>query len=73
MSALVGMVFGVPSLRLKGLYLAVATLAAHFVVEFTASHWDGVTGGVNGISVPVAKLGGFELTATGASSTSCSR
>ena len=50
--ALVGMVFGVPSLRLKGLYLAVATLAAHFVVEFTASHWDGVTGGVNGISVP---------------------
>ncbi len=60
-SALVGMVFGVPSLRLKGLYLAVATLAAHFVVEFTASHWDGVTGGVNGISVPAAKLGGFEL------------
>jgi branched-chain amino acid transport system permease protein len=38
MSALVGMVFGVPSLRLKGLYLAVATLAAHFVIEFTASH-----------------------------------
>ena len=32
-----GMVFGVPSLRLKGLYLAVATLAAHFVIEFTAS------------------------------------
>ncbi len=61
MSALVGMVFGIPSLRLKGLYLAVATLAAHFVIEFTASHWDGVTGGVNGISVPAAKLGGFQL------------
>src|SRR5512145_1575312 len=60
-AALVGMVFGVPSLRLKGLYLAVATLAAHFVVEFTASHWDAVTGGVNGISVPPAKLGGLEL------------
>ena len=29
------MVFGVPSLRLKGLYLAIATLAAHFVIEFT--------------------------------------
>ena len=38
-TALVGMVFGIPSLRLKGLYLAVATLAAHFVIEFGISHW----------------------------------
>jgi branched-chain amino acid transport system permease protein len=60
-TALVGMVFGVPSLRLKGLYLAVATLAAHFVIEFTISHWEGVTGGVNGTSIPAAKLGGLEL------------
>jgi branched-chain amino acid transport system permease protein len=60
-AALVGMVFGIPSLRLKGLYLAVATLAAHFVVEFTSTHWESVTGGVNGISVPAAKLGGLEL------------
>ena len=60
-TALAGMVFGVPSLRLKGLYLAVATLAAHFVVEFTAVHWESVTGGVNGISVPAAKLGPLEL------------
>src|SRR5512133_2307300 len=28
-TAAVGMVFGIPSLRLKGLYLAVATVAAH--------------------------------------------
>ncbi len=61
MTALVGMIFGIPSLRLKGLYLAVATLAAHFVIEFTASHWDAVTGGVNGISVPSPKLGSFEI------------
>jgi branched-chain amino acid transport system permease protein len=60
-TALVGMVFGVPSLRLKGLYLAVATLAAHFVIEFTVVHWDAVTGGVNGITVPRAKLGGLVL------------
>src|SRR5919197_1708427 len=56
-TALVGMFFGVPSLRLKGLYLAMATLAAHFVVEFTVVHWEWMTGGVNGISVPAAKLG----------------
>ena len=60
-AALVGMVFGVPSLRLKGLYLAVATLAAHFVIEFTSTHGESMTGGVNGISVPAARLGGLEL------------
>src|SRR5512138_3006351 len=60
-TALVGMVFGVPSLRLKGLYLAVATLAAHFVIEFTISHWESVTGGVNGTSIPAAKLGSLVL------------
>ncbi len=60
-TALVGMVFGVPSLRLKGLYLAVATLAAHFVIEFTVTHWESVTGGVNGTSIPAAKAGPLEL------------
>lgn len=60
-TAAVGMVFGIPSLRLKGLYLAVATVAAHFVIEFTIVHWESLTGGVNGISVPAAKLGGLVL------------
>src|SRR4051812_29107985 len=58
-SALVGMIFGIPSLRLKGLYLAIATLAAHFIVEFTVTHWESVTGGVNGTSVEPAKLFSF--------------
>jgi len=61
LTALIGMVFGIPSLRLKGLYLAVATLAAHFVIEFTIVHWDSMTNGVNGISVPAARLGPLEL------------
>jgi branched-chain amino acid transport system permease protein len=55
-AALVGMVFGMPSLRLKGLYLAMATLAAHFIVEFAAVHWESVTGGVNGISIAPPRL-----------------
>jgi branched-chain amino acid transport system permease protein len=33
-SALVGVLFGVPSLRIKGLYLAVATLAAQFFIDW---------------------------------------
>lgn len=58
-SALIGMVFGIPSLRLKGLYLAIATLAAHFIIEFAITHWDSVTGGVNGTSVPSAQIGSY--------------
>ena len=60
-AAVAGMVFGVPSLRLKGLYLAVATLAAHFVIEFVITHWESVTGGVNGISIPSAALWKLDL------------
>lgn len=61
LTALVGLVFGIPSLRLKGLYLAVATLAAHYIVEFTVTHWDSMTGGVNGISIPPAHFAGLSL------------
>jgi len=60
-TALAGMVFGIPSLRLKGLYLAMATLAAHFIIEFTSSHWEGVTGGVAGTSVPSPRILGFDF------------
>src|SRR5205085_4295923 len=58
-AAIAGMIFGIPSLRLKGLYLAMATLAAHFIVEFTATHWDAVTGGVAGISIPAPAILGY--------------
>jgi branched-chain amino acid transport system permease protein len=34
MTMLVGVVFGLPSLRIKGFYLAVATLAAQFFIEW---------------------------------------
>ena len=60
-AALAGMVFGIPSLRLKGLYLAMATLAAHFIVEFTAVHWEAVTGGVSGSSVPAPHIFGYDF------------
>src|SRR5262249_53512459 len=36
-----------------------ATLAAHFIVEFTVVHWESVTGGVNGVSIEPAKVGSF--------------
>lgn len=56
-TALVGMIFGIPSLRLRGLYLAMATIAAQFIIEFTIRRWDSLTGGVQGMYVEPATLG----------------
>ena len=46
---LIGMMFGVPALRMKGLYLAFATLAAHFVIVYVISNWRSVTNGTDGM------------------------
>src|SRR5437867_3654016 len=51
-TSLFGLLFGIPSLRLKGLYLAIATLAAHFITTYRIVHWEGVTKGVIGLAVP---------------------
>ncbi|MBL6080585.1 branched-chain amino acid ABC transporter permease [Belnapia sp. T18] len=55
MTAVVGLIFGAPAGRLKGLYLAIATLAAQFILEdfFARAQW--FTGGVAGrITEPFA-------------------
>ena len=57
----VGMMFGIPSLRLKGLYLAIATMAAQFIIVYAMRNWDSLTGGSGGLLVPYASLGGFEF------------
>jgi branched-chain amino acid transport system permease protein len=44
-----GMMFGIPALRIKGLYLAFATLAAHFVIVYVISNWRSVTNGTEGM------------------------
>src|SRR5882672_5383750 len=45
MAALVGTLFGIPSLRIKGLYLAIATLAAQLIIEWTINHVHWIGGG----------------------------
>jgi branched-chain amino acid transport system permease protein len=60
-TALVGLVFGLPSLRLKGLYLAIATLAAQQIVEWTVTHWTGLTGGTEALVVPAPTLFGQRM------------
>lgn len=61
LAALLGIVVGLPSLRIKGLYLAVATLAMQFLLVYVFREWDSVTGGVRGVNVPNAHILGFEL------------
>jgi len=59
-AALVGIVFGIPSLRIKGLYLAVATLAAQFFLDWAFSRipWFTVNSPSGSVSTrPVELLG----------------
>src|SRR5512134_1027131 len=42
-AAAVGIVFGLPSLRIKGFYLAVATLACQFFVLWAIQRWGWIT------------------------------
>jgi branched-chain amino acid transport system permease protein len=58
-TAMAGMVFGIPSLRLKGLYLAIATLASQFILEWIFLRWESVTGGSYGIVIPRPSVGGY--------------
>src|SRR6267142_2040299 len=62
MAALVGAVVGIPSLRIKGLYLAIATLAGQLIIEWTINHVTFISGGVQAsIAVPRPRLGAMVL------------
>ena len=56
-----GFVFGLPSLRLRGLYLAVSTLALHFVVIYLGGEYETKRGFSTGIIVEPPSLAGFKL------------
>ena len=61
MTAAVGIVFGLPSARLKHLYLLIATLAGQFIIEYIFVDWESMTGGAQGIIVMEANLFGLNL------------
>ncbi|MBW2560346.1 MAG: branched-chain amino acid ABC transporter permease [Deltaproteobacteria bacterium] len=60
-TAFVGVLFGLPSWRLKGLYLTIATLAGQFIIEYLLIHWEGLTKGTMGIVLPEVSLFGVAL------------
>jgi branched-chain amino acid transport system permease protein len=47
-SSIVGVFFGLPSLRIKGFYLAISTLASQFIIEWVIVHVQWISGGVFG-------------------------
>jgi branched-chain amino acid transport system permease protein len=60
-STVVGVLFGIPSLRIKGLYLAVATLAAQFFADWAFLRVPFFTNNSSSGSVSVASLSAFGI------------
>src|SRR5919112_849216 len=58
-TAVVGAFFGLPALRLKGLYLAIATLASQQIIVWLIVHWDFLTGGVDAMVLEPATVFGW--------------
>lgn len=56
-----GIIVGIPSLRIKGFYLMVATLAFQFVIDYIIIHWESVTLGTRGIELTTPYVFGISL------------
>ena len=58
-TAIIGLVFGSVSLRVKGFYLAIATFASQYLIIWLITHppLRNLTGGVDGMTTPVPRLG----------------
>jgi branched-chain amino acid transport system permease protein len=61
LSAAVGLVVGLPALRVKGIYLGIATLSFGFIVEEVLARWESVTGGNAGIHIKKPVIFGWNL------------
>jgi len=61
LSAAAGWVVGLPALRLKGIYLAIATLAFNVIVEEVTTRWESLTGGNSGLHLKPVELFGVRL------------
>ncbi len=59
MAGVVGIIFGAPSLKIKEFYLAMATLAAQFIIVWALTHMKFLTGGAEGLNVPEARIFGL--------------
>src|SRR3954469_13792807 len=61
LTGLFGILIGLPTLRMSGLYLAIATLAFGSIVGTVFQKWDAVTGGFDGFPVPTPEIFGVAI------------
>ncbi|HNU11097.1 MAG TPA: branched-chain amino acid ABC transporter permease [Rubrivivax sp.] len=61
LAAAVGVVVGLPALRVKGIYLGIATMAFGFVVAEVFARWESVTGGNAGLQVKAPAIGTWSV------------
>ncbi len=60
--AVFGLLFGAPTLRLRGDYLAIVTLGFGEIVPVVARNWDGLTNGAQGLGgIQTPKLFGYDF------------
>lgn len=57
----VAIIFGLPSLRIKGFYIAMTTLASYFVITWVFMRGGSITGGPEGIPVALPKIFGLPV------------
>ncbi len=60
-AAAIGLLVAIPSLRVRGLYLAIATIAASVILQFIFANWEAVTNGMKGLIVQPARFMGVQL------------
>jgi branched-chain amino acid transport system permease protein len=56
-----GVLIGIPSLRVKGIYLILLTFSLHFTISEAVFHLKKYTGGSMGLTVPTFQLGSIEF------------
>jgi branched-chain amino acid transport system permease protein len=64
-AGMVGVLFGLPSLKIKGFYLIMATIAAQFIIIWFILQFRNITGGGDGLAVPPPEIFGFVLKSKG--------
>ena len=60
--AFLGLIFGLPSMRLRGLYLAISTLGLHFVMVYLGGEYEARQSLSTGVMIDPPSIGGWSLT-----------
>ncbi|MDR3484485.1 MAG: branched-chain amino acid ABC transporter permease [Bradyrhizobium sp.] len=65
MTTAIGAIVAIPALRLKNIYLAIATLGFGVVLQKIIFEWRSLTGGGGGLALTPTSIAGYDLGATG--------